>query len=170
MVTWLAVTRSKPATVMLDSRETRRENSVDQWLRHETPKHLDLLSKLRRQLEQSLTDRPGEPDGDGRPTTIYADVNESGTPTRDWCRVAQRYQTAYFGILAEQREHTKLRIMIQQSSNQVLTDEEYDDEIQQLGKEAVRELSVEDLQREFLRRGMALPVGRLIDTDSDEEH
>lgn len=131
---------------------------VNAWLRRETPKHLDLLTKLRERLTLTLDDRAGEPDADGNPTTIQADTNDCGTPSRDWCRAYARYQGAYTSLLAEERERYKMQMLAKRAGMATLTDEEYSTEMIELGREAIRELSTEEIQREFLRRGMTLPV------------
>ena len=81
-----------------------KDASVTAWLLREAPKHLRLLSRLRRQCEESLTVREGEPDADGRPTYVQPDLNDSGTPTRDWCRAFARYQHGFDTLIVEQRE------------------------------------------------------------------
>lgn len=81
-----------------------KDASVTAWLLRETPKHLRLLSKLRRQCEEALTLRADEPDADGNPRFIQPDLNDSGTPTRDWCRAFARYQHGFDTLIVEQRE------------------------------------------------------------------
>ncbi len=128
--------------------------SVNTWLRRETPKHTQLLTKLREKLEATLERREDE---DGHVT--FADVNESGTPSRDWCRAYQRYQNGYVTLLAEQREQLKLQLMASRVGQAPLTDEEYINGMRELAIDALRELSTDDLAKEFLRRGYSLPVG-----------
>lgn len=135
-----------------------KRTDVSAWLRSETPMHVELLTKLREMITASLTARV-EMDADGRPMVIPADVEPSGTPTRDWCRAYQRYQHGYETLLQEERERAKLSLMAQRGGAQEpLSDEEYEREMRQLGLEAVRELDTGDLASEFLRRGMSLPV------------
>ena len=123
--------------------------SVSDWLRSETPKHLTLLSKLRERLETSLlTDEATDEDG-----------VSTGVPSRDWCRAAKTYQTGYQAMLVEERERAKLSVMARRLGNQPLTDEEYEREMRQLGLDAIKELPTAELAREFLARGMAMPVG-----------
>lgn len=133
---------------------------VDAWLRSETPHHLGLLSRLRETLESTLEKRIDE-NGDLLP----ADVNEAGTPTRDWFRGMQRYQTSYIALMVEQRERYKLRLLAEKAGANTLSDEEYDNEMRELAREAIRELPTADLASEFLRRGMPIPVD---DVDSDD--
>lgn len=116
--------------------------TVSDWLRSETPKHLVLLTQLRKQLEESRE----------------ADRNEDGTPTRDWCRAFARYQQGYTNLLVEERERAKLALLAKRAGAATLTDEEYELEMRQLAKEAVKELSTSELAAEFLNRGMNIPV------------
>lgn len=139
------------------------KTDVSAWLRGETPKHLELLTKLREQITLALSPRV-ELDADDKPMVVPADLNDCGTPTRDWCRAYQRYQHGYETLLQEERERAKLALMASRTGQSPLTDEEYETEMRQLGLEAVRELETGDLASEFLRRGMALPV----DTGGDE--
>lgn len=133
--------------------------SVNAWLRRETPKHVELLTKLRDRLVRTLDPQLDDPDADGRERWIPADVNESGTPSRDWCRCYQRYQSGYMQLLQEERERTKMQLLAKRAGMAALTDDEYEREMVELGREAVRELSTDELAKEFLRRGMSLPVG-----------
>lgn len=116
---------------------------VDGWLREETPAHLRLMSRLRERLAD----------------TMNSDVNESGTPSRDWCRALQRYQASYVGLLAEQRERVKLRLLLDKSGQQTLTDDEYEQELTSLARESLETLPADALQRELERRAqLAAPV------------
>lgn len=124
--------------------------NVSDWLRSETPRHLQLLSKLREELEES----------------IKSDLNELGTPSRDWCRAFARYQQGYIGLLVEERERAKLSLLAKRAGAATLTDEEYEVEMRQLAKESIKELSTADLAAEFLNRGMAMPV---VDAESDPD-
>lgn len=110
---------------------------VTSWVTSETPEHLKLLSRLRVRLVDSM----------------HGDINESGTPTRDWCRAYQRYQTGFANVVAEQREHVRLRLLLDKSGQQVLSDEEYERELKQLALEGIAEVPVEELNRELERRG-----------------
>jgi hypothetical protein len=137
------------------------DGSVNTWLRRETPKHTQLLTKLREKLEATLENRYDE---DGHKT--HADVNENGTPSRDWCRAYQRYQNGYVTLLAEQREQLKLQLMARRGGQEPLSDEEYERGMRELAIDALRELSTDDLAKEFLRRGHSLPVGEYVGDDS----
>lgn len=130
------------------------DGSVNNWLRRETPKHTALLTKLREKLESTLEDRW---DADG--LVIRADVNEQGTPSRDWCRAYQRYQNGFVTLLAEQREQLKLQLMARQRGQEPMSDDEFANGMRELAIDALKELSTDDLAKEFLRRGHSLPVG-----------
>lgn len=132
--------------------------SVTNWIARETPKHTALLTKLRQKLESTLDERR-EQDEDGTVRYVKADVNEFGTPSRDWCRAYQRYQNGHFQLLAEQREQLKLQLMARRGGQEPLTDEEYAAGMRELAHDALRELSTDELAKEFLRRGHSLPVG-----------
>jgi hypothetical protein len=122
--------------------------TVSDWLRSETPGHLTLLTRLRERLENSIE------------TDVCVDETgaEKQTPSRDWCRAFARYQHSYLNLLVEERERAKLKLLAQRSGQGTLTDEEYAAEIKQLGEEVLAELSTADLAKEFLKRGMSLPV------------
>lgn len=136
-------------------------HSVNEWLRLETPKHTRLLTKIREKLEETLENREDE---DGHVT--LADVNDSGTPSRDWCRLYQRYQNGYVTLLAEQREQLKLQLMARRGGQEPLSDEEYERGMRELALDALRELPADELAKEFLRRGHSLPVGEYTGDDS----
>lgn len=142
------------------------KTDVSAWLRSETPEHLSLLTKLRETITASLSART-ELDGDGRPQVIPADLNEHGTPTRDWCRAYQQYRGGYEMLLAEERERAKLLVLANAKGQQTLTDEEYEREMRALGLEAVRELDASTLAEEIARRG--LTPQQLIAPDEDPD-
>lgn len=122
--------------------------TVSDWLRSETPRHLKLLSDLRSRLEDSL-------DSD---VAVDETGASKGTPSRDWCRAFARYQQGYEHLLVEERERAKLALLAKRAGHASLTDEEYELEMRQLGKEALKELPIADLASEFLARGMSIPV------------
>jgi len=117
--------------------------SVNKWLRQELPKHTSVLSRMGEMLERQLE----------------IDINEHGTASRDWCRLFARYQSALMAVVGEEREKVKMQIMANRSGQQPLSDEEYANGMRELAVDALRELSTEDLAKEFLRRGHSLPVG-----------
>jgi len=140
--------------------------SVNNWLRRELGKNTALLTKLREKLELALDRRQDEPDADGRPRWIEPDVNDHGTPSRDWCRGYARYQTGLATLLQEQREQTKMSLLAKRAGLGELSDEDYERELIELGRDAVRELSSGDLVAELQRRGVALPVPMPADDNS----
>lgn len=142
------------------------KTDVSAWLRSETPEHLSLLTKLRETITASLSART-ELDGDGKKQVIPADLNEHGTPTRDWCRAYQQYRGGYEMLLAEERERAKLLVLANAKGQQTLTDEEYEREMRALGLEAVRELDASTLAAEIARRG--LTPQQLIAPDEDPD-
>lgn len=122
--------------------------SVSDWLRSETPAHLKLLSRLRARLEETMD------------VEICVDANGDGssTPSRNWCRAFERYQTGYHGLLVEERERAKLALLAKRAGQASLTDEEYDLEMRQLAIEAVKELPIADLAQECASRGLLVPL------------
>jgi hypothetical protein len=96
---------------------------------------------------------------------IAKDVNEAGTPSRDWCRSLGHYRGGVQSLLAEQRERSKLQLMAQQQSGgRVLTDDEYTAEMRQLSLESVKQLSDDELEAEIRQRGLKVVEV----TESDE--
>jgi hypothetical protein len=112
-----------------------------------------LRDKLERSLEPQI-----EIDADGKQSIVPADCGPSGTPSRDWCRAFARYVSGYQTLLVEEREKVKLQLMARTHGGTGITDEEYEREIRELAAEALRDLTVEELAKEFLRRGMSLPA------------
>lgn len=135
--------------------------SVSTWLRAETPEHLELLTRMRERAVRKL-DRAdaaeAAPGGERR----------DPVPDRDWCRLVQRYQAGYALLLTEERERAKLALMARlKGQGKILTDEEYESELLEVGREALAQLPVEDLARELERRGLKLP-GAAAEPDEDE--
>jgi len=112
----------------------------------------DLETRLRAQSERYLgiLERLGQ----RLMETMSVDVNEAGTPTRDYNRSLANYSKGMLGLLAEQRERTKLKLLAGKAGQVPLTDEEYEAEMAQLGLQAVRELPAEQLRAELERRGV----------------
>lgn len=115
------------------------------WLRAETPEHLRVLTRLRERLVKRL---------DAADTKGSTEV-----PDRDWCRALQRYQAGYGLLLTAETERQKLALMAQLKGGAVITDEEYNTGIRELGIEALRQLPAADLAAELERRGLKLPAG-----------
>jgi len=107
-------------------------------LRAQSERYLGILERLGQRLLETLT----------------VDVNEAGSPTRDWNRSMANYSKGMQGLLAEQRERTKLKLLAGKAGQVPLTDEEYEAEMAQLGLQAVRELPAEQLRAELERRGV----------------
>lgn len=120
--------------------EGRVTANVSDWLRDETQAHLSLLTKLRQKLETSL------------PT----DVNERGTPSKDWCRGLARYQTGWQAMLTEERERWKLRLLSQRAGLEVLDDAEFERGLKELQAEARHQMTVEELEAELAMRRQAV--------------
>ncbi len=129
------------------------KTDVSAWLRLETPHHLNLLTKLRETITAALTVRT-ELDADGKPMVTQPDLNEQGTPARDWCRAYKEYRSGFEALLSEERERAKLLVMAQRAGQTPLTDEEYEREMRQLGMDAVREMDDSEIAAEIARRGL----------------
>lgn len=109
---------------------------VSQWLREETPEHMKLMTRLRVHLVDSMN----------------SDINENGTPTRDWCRALQRYQGSFVALMTEERERIKLRLALDKSGHTVLSDEELEAELRDLATESLQVMTPETLHGELARR------------------
>lgn len=122
----------------------------------------DLETRLRVQSERYLgiLERLGE----RLMQTMSVDVNEAGTPTRDFNRSLANYSKGMLGLLQEQRERTKLKLLAGKTGQVPLTDEEYAAEMAQLGLQAVRELPEKELRAELERRGV-----RVLDSEESED-
>ena len=118
------------------------DSSFEGRLKAESEKYLSLLEKLGERLTRS----------------INSDVNAHGTPSRDFARSFGHYSGGVRGMLAEQRERVKLKLLAGKAGQAPLSDEEYEAELRQLAIEAVRELPERELQAELTRRGIEIPV------------
>lgn len=138
--------------------------SVSTWLRAETTEHLTMLTRLRKRVVRKLdqTEQLARREG-GSDLDI--------TPDRDLCRVIQRYQTGYALLLVEERERAKLSLMARlKGEGKILTDEEYESELLEVGREAMGLVPAEDLVKELARRGLKLPAAATAaETDDEDE-
>lgn len=140
------------------------KRTVNEWLRTETQRNLSLLTKLREKLEASIEERPDiDPgtglqrvNGDGKPMWIEADLNERGTPTREWCRAYARYHGGYTAILVEERERYKLRLVAHRLGLEELSDDEFERGLEELANEALNNMSPEQLEAVLARRRQAV--------------
>lgn len=140
------------------------KRTVNEWLRTETQRNLSLLTKLREKLEASLEERPDiDPgtgiqrvNGDGKPMWIEADLNERGTPSRDWCRGYARYHGGYTAILDEDRERYKLRLVAHRLGLEELSDDEFERGLEELATEALNNMTPEQLEAVLARRRQAV--------------
>jgi hypothetical protein len=110
----------------------------DGRLKAESLRYMALLERLGAKLTGSLA----------------ADCNDVGTPSRDWARSFGHYSGGVRGLLGEQRERAKLKLLAGKAGQQPLSDEEYEAELRQLAIETVRELPESELQAELARRGV----------------
>jgi hypothetical protein len=123
-----------------DDRWREERANVQEWLRRRTPKHLKLVEKMQDSLEHNFV--------------------AGGLPDRDWARIYGLYSTTFAALLTEERERVKMQLLAKRAGMSVLTDDEFSTEMVELGREAVRELSDEELDSELRRRGrLALADG-----------
>lgn len=106
-------------------------------LKSESERYMALLERLGEKLSKS----------------IAVDVNTKGTPSRDWARSFGNYSTGVRGMLQEQRERARLKLLAGKAGQVPLTDEEYEAELKQLAMDSVRELPEQELRAELARRG-----------------
>lgn len=157
--------------------ETRAEHldkrSVNEWLRTETQRNLNLLTRLREKLEASLEERPDiDPgtgaqrvNGDGKPMWLEPDLNDRGTPSRDWCRGYARYHGGYTAILVEERERYKLRLLAHRAGLEELSDDEFTAGLEELAMEALNNMAPEQLEAVLARRRQAVAALEAGDPD-----
>lgn len=122
-------------------------------LAREVERQLDINAKLGEALVKDL-------DGvvkDGRPiiTAEGECVGTSYVPDRDWARCYGHYRGTNKDLLTEQREGIKLRHQLA-TTGQELTDEQYAAEMLDLGKEALRTLTREDVTAVLAERGLSV--------------
>jgi hypothetical protein len=119
-------------------------------LKAESERYMALLEKLGEKLTR----------------TLPVDCNDAGTPSRDWARSFGHYSQGVRGMLGEQRERVKLRLLAHKQGDGDMTDDEYNEGMRQLQIEAVRELPEQELRTELERRGV--PADALVvDSDGD---
>lgn len=82
-------------------------------------------------------------------------VGTTNVPSRDWARCYQHYTKANKDLLQEQREGIMLRAKLKMDS-EALTDEQYKQELLELGREALTTLTREDLERALSERGLTV--------------
>jgi hypothetical protein len=149
------------------------KRTVNEWLRTETQKNLSLLTKLREKLEASLDPQPDidlstneqRYNDNDKPMWLPADLNESGTPSRDWCRGYARYHGGYQAILVEERERYKLRLLAHRAGFEELSDDEFTAGLEELAVEALNNMTPEQLEAVLARRRQA--VAALASGDPD---
>lgn len=106
-----------------------------QFLRRGVEQQVGMLTALRERLQRDLERRPDE------------------LPGKEWVRVARLYQDGYRHLATLELETAKVRLMAERAHVRApLSDEEYQAELEALGREAVRALSVEELEAEIERR------------------
>lgn len=84
-------------------------------------------------------------------------------PDRDWARCYGHYRGSNKDLLAEERERTKLKLLVQGKDKAVLTDEEYQAEMATLALESVKALPNDALEAEMRARGLVVVVPALED-------
>jgi len=119
-----------------------------QFLRKEAEQQAALLEGLRTRLIAQL-ERQGK-------------LDAAALPDKDWCRVARLYQEGYRALASLELETAKVQLLAERAARDrpPMTDEEYAQEMADLGRDAVKALPDDELRAELARRGLALPAGR----------
>ncbi len=123
-------------------------------LREELNRQLDIQAKLGEALLKELTSTVDK----GRPVLDQHGevVDNRFVPDREWSRVYGHYRGANKDLLAEERERTKLRLLVDGGDRRVLTDEDYEREMRVLSMESVKQLSDAELEAELVARGISV--------------
>ncbi len=128
-------------------------DSIATRLASEVQRQLELQAKLGEALLRELQDVAQN----GRMQYDFEGRERGMThvPDRDWARCYGHYKTANKELLAEERERTKLKLLVQGKDNaHALTDDEYQAEMRTLAMESVRQLSDSELEAEIRARGL----------------
>lgn len=131
----------------------RDYTSLAKWVRYETMPHARLLTQMRERLEKAL-----DPGKDERGRTIPAEVEESGAPSRAWCRGYVAYKDGFKTLVEEQRHRDQMVLAARLKSATPMTEQEYLDGMAEMMAEAVTMLSDDDLRAELARRGIKEPM------------
>lgn len=126
--------------------------SLAKWVRYETMPHARLLTSIRERLEKSL-----EPGRDERGRVIPAELEESGAPSRAWCRGYVAYKDGFKALVEEQRHRDQMVLSARLKSATPMTEQEYLDGMAEMMAEAVEMLSDDDLKAALERRGIKVP-------------
>lgn len=91
-----------------------------------------------------------------------ADPASTEPPSREWVRAATLYFDGYRHLAQLQIEHAKLELEARRVTGKApMTDEEYQAQLQALGRDAIGALSAEELEAELARkRALAVPADR----------
>ena len=117
-----------------------RDGWMRQFLRRGAEQQVGMLTALADRLERDLAKQP------------------EGLPGKEWVRVARLYQDGYRHLAQQELETAKVQLLARRVSGRApLSDAEYEEQMAALGLEAVRTLSVEQLEVE-LERKRALPA------------
>lgn len=130
---------------------------VAEKLAREVERQLEIQAKLGEALLVDLKKTADE----GRPLMSFGvagpvQVGTSYIPDRDWARCYGHYKAANKDLLAEQRERSKLQMLAKQQGTNVLSDDEYADELKQLAMDSVKQLSDDELEAEIRARGLVV--------------
>lgn len=126
------------------------EQGLAQRLAAETTRLLGIVEKLGTRLAE----------------TMATDVNENNTPSRDWCRAYGQYRGTVKDLLGEQREGILLRAKLKLDAQEPLTDEQYNAELLDLGREALGSLTREEIEHELAARKLTPAIA--VQTEDDE--
>ena len=113
-----------------------------QFLRRKPEQQVGMLIALTERLERDLAKLP-----DGQ------------LPSKEWVRLARLRLDGYRMLATLDLETARVRLLAQRANQRApMSDEEFQRELEALGRDAVRALSVEELEAELERR-RALPSG-----------
>lgn len=129
------------------------------WMAKALPKHTELVDKLRERLWVALDPQRIVDERTGEVSYVPAETNTSGLPNTEWRATFRRYSAAFNVLLVEDREGMKVQLLAKRAGMATLSPEEFEREMIELGREAVREISDEEIAAEIRRRGLALPPG-----------
>jgi predicted nucleic acid-binding protein len=117
-----------------------RDGWMRQFLRRKAEQQVGMLTALTERLERDLAKLPAD-----------------AVPGKEWVRVARLRLDAYRMLATLELETAKVRLVAERSHVRApMSDEEFQREIEALGREAMRALSDDELRTEIERR-RALP-------------
>ena len=117
-----------------------------QFLRKESEQQAELLEGLRQRLIANLARMP----------------DPGALPDKDWCRVARLYQEGFRALANLELEAAKVQLLAERAGTKAepLTDEQFAEQMAELGRQAMAGLSDDELLAEMNRRRAQLAPGK----------